>query len=315
MLPRNHVINLSTLPSQNIIKTSSVYHQLIINKQQQTRRRPTKTTTITTITSTSLISVNITNITTSFSSFISSTQQQQQQQISYEDSYSAKTGIKTAAILGGMLVLVILYLMWKARARLCRSSSTGMRHPRLSAAKFDLDYWLKQVDLLEAKEAERNRGGQYPYLELPNIEPRDNREATASWIVDAYRHWRLIQYRQRQPYYRQNITPQIESNPIPYRRRRYFLRRLIRRLFSSSRQDSKYLMEHSQVLLAGMRPSVVSNHFIPPAMTPNLPIRRTASWPRLKSSHHQTGAPMSALQTHLARKRLLKRTSRTIFDM
>ncbi|UJR27634.1 hypothetical protein I4U23_008915 [Adineta vaga] len=313
MLPRNHVINLLTVRPQNIISTSSVYHRINNNKQQQHISLQTKNRTKTkTIATTSLISVNITNITASFSPSTSSTPQQQ---ISFEEHYSVKTGIKTAAILGGMLFLVVLYLLWKARSRLCRSSPTGIRNPRLSAAKFDLDYWLKQVDLLEAKEAERNRGDQSLYLELPNVDPRDNREATASWIVDAYRQWRLIQYRQRQPVLRSNSTEKTETNPIPYRRRRYLFRRFFRRLLSSSRQDPLYLNEHSQALIIGMRPSIVSNSFIPPPLTSNLQMRRASSWPRLKSNRHPTGAPMSALQTHLARKRLLKRTSRTTFDI
>lgn len=216
-----------------------------------------------------------------------------------------------------MLLLAILYLIWKARARLChsiRSSSVGLgTNPRLS--KFDLDYWLKQVDLLEAKEVERNRGGQSLYLELPKIEARDNREATASWIVDAYRHWRLRQYRQQQQLFRPNENRQSETNPVPYRRRRYFLRRLIRRFFTSSGQRSSFLTEQPPSLLTGMRPSVVSNNFIPLPLTSNLQLRRASSWPRLKSNNHQAGASMSALQTHLARKRLLKRTSRTTFDI
>jgi hypothetical protein len=219
-----------------------------------------------------------------------------------------------------MLLLVILYLIWKARSRLCRSirsSSAGLgTNPRLSTVHFDLDYWLKQVDLLEAKEVERNRGGQSPYLELPKIEARDNREATASWIVDAYRHWRLRQFRQQQQILRENENQQSETNPIPYRRRRYFFRRLFRRFLTSSRQRSSYLTEQPPSLMAGMRPSIISNNFIPPPFSPGLQPRRTCSWPRLKSSHHQTGVSMSALQTHLARKRLLKRTSRTTtFDI
>jgi len=217
-----------------------------------------------------------------------------------------------------MLLLVILYLIWKARARLCRSSrssSAGIGNTRLSSSKFDLDYWLKQVELLEAKEAERNRGGQSLYLELPKLEARDNHKATASWISDAYRHWRVLQYRQQQQLLRQNENQQSETNPVPYRRGRNRIRRFIRRFLASSRQRPSFLMEHSPSLIAGMRPSIVSNNFIPLPLTPTLQPRRTSSWPRLKSNHHQTGAPMSALQTHLARRRLLKRTSRTTFDI
>jgi hypothetical protein len=101
MLPRNHLINSPNLLPQNIITTSSVFHQLTINKQQQKQklRRRKTTTIISTITTPSLFSVNITNINSSFSSSTSSTSHQQ---ISFEDSYSAKTGIKIAALLGGM---------------------------------------------------------------------------------------------------------------------------------------------------------------------------------------------------------------------
>ncbi|CAF0970644.1 unnamed protein product [Rotaria sordida] len=314
MLPLNHVINSPTLSPQHIVATSSIYRQLTSDKQKQQQKRQKRptTTTNTTITTATLFSVHITNITSSLFSSISSTQQQQ---LSFEDPYSAKTGIKTAALLGGMLFLVIFYLIWKARGRLCRSSSDEVGNSRLSAAKFDLAYWLKQVDLLEAKELERHRGGQSLYLELPNIEPRNNREATALWIADTYRHWRLIRYRQQQQIFRKNTNQQPEINFIPYRRRRYRIHRFLRRFFKSNRQHPLILFEHPQSLINDMRLSIVSNNFIPSSFTPNLPIRRTCSWPVLKSNHHQSGVPMSALQTHLARKRLLKRTSRTTFDI
>ncbi|CAF3578604.1 unnamed protein product [Rotaria sp. Silwood1] len=66
-----------------------------------------------------------------------------------------------------MLLFVIIYLIRKACAHLCRSSSLSkldISNPCLSTNKFDLDYWLKQVDLLEGKEIEHNRGGLSPYL-------------------------------------------------------------------------------------------------------------------------------------------------------
>ena len=216
----------------------------------------------------------------------------------------------------GMLGLVILYLMWKARGRLCRPSRSAngtMNNSRLSTTKFDLDYWLKQVDLLEAKEAERNRGGQVRFLELPKQEPRDNRQATASWIVDAYRQWRLLQYHRQEHLFRTSTGPtQTGSNPQkPYRRRRYLLRRFVRRYFSSSRQNHSLFAEHSPTIFAGIRPSIVSNNIhLSVLLTPDVPVRRANSWPHLKSTRSLPGSSMSALQTHLARKRLLKRNSR-----
>jgi hypothetical protein len=218
----------------------------------------------------------------------------------------------------GMLLFVVVYILWKARSRLCRSSRFspgGIGNARLSATKFDLDYWLKQVDLLDAKEVERTRENLSPYLELPMEEPRDTQAATASWTVDTWRHWRLVQYRQQHQPFQQRSNEQIESDTIPYRRRRFLFRRFIRRLLTPSHQRPSYLIEHSPSLIADLRPSIVNNNLIPPPDTLNVQPRRVASWPRLKSTHHQTGTMLSALQTQFARKRLLKRTSRTTFDI
>jgi hypothetical protein len=218
-----------------------------------------------------------------------------------------------------MLLLVVLYLLWKARSRLLRSlrfTSSTIGNSRISATKFDLDYWLKQVDLLEAREAERIRDGLSPYLELPTEEPRDSQRATASWIDDACREWRLIQYRQQHQLLQQKTSQQDESNPIPYRRRRYILRRFIRRFLISPNQRSSFLIEHSPSLIADMRPSIVNNNLIPPPETFDVRPRRVASWPRIKSTHPQNCTMLSALQTQNTRKRLLKRASRTTtFDI
>ena len=107
MLPLNHVTHSSTSRLPPIIRTaSSVYPPLIVNKQQQQqqgtgRRRRTKTSTVTTsstTTITSLVSVNALNINSTISASLTSTQHQNS---STEEAYSAKTGIKTAALLGG----------------------------------------------------------------------------------------------------------------------------------------------------------------------------------------------------------------------
>ncbi|CAF0837316.1 unnamed protein product [Didymodactylos carnosus] len=98
--------------------------------------------------------------------------------------YSARTGLKTAAALGGMLILVIFYLLWKQRGK-CRPGESQEK-------KFDLDYWLKQVDLMQQKETQNYTKD--IFLQLPTDEPRDTHEATASWILDTYKQWRLTQY-------------------------------------------------------------------------------------------------------------------------
>lgn len=90
MFPLNRINNSLTYPSVNIISTSTIYQ--FLNKNKQPRRQKFLTTT--TITTTSLYS-NITSLS-------SSTSTTQHQQISFEEPYSAKTGIKTAALLGGM---------------------------------------------------------------------------------------------------------------------------------------------------------------------------------------------------------------------
>lgn len=218
-----------------------------------------------------------------------------------------------------MLLCFIVYLVWKARARICRFSSSSPSHignTSLSSSKFDLDYWLKQVDLLEAKEAERIRGGVLPYLELPTEEPRDTQQATASWIADARRQWRIIQYRQQHRIIDQTTNQQTETNQIPYRRRRHILRRCIRRLLIPPHQTPSFLDEHLSSLIADLRPSIVNNNLIIPLDVVDIPPRRVASWPRLKSIQHQDGALVSAAQTRNARKRLLLQRSRThAFDL
>jgi hypothetical protein len=168
------------------------------------------------------------------------------------------------------------------------------------------------VDLLEAKEIERHRECLSPYLELPHQAPRNTQVATASWIGDAWRQWRLIQYRQQHQVLQERNNLQTESNPIPYRRRRQILRRFIRRLLIPAHQRPSFLNENAPSLIAEMRPSIVNTNLIPPAETLDVQPRRVASWPRLKSTIHQNGTMMSALQTQNARKRLLKRPSKTM---
>lgn len=228
--------------------------------------------------------------------------------------------IKLSLCIIGMLFLVVVYLCWKARSRLCRclrESSSDIANPHLSSKKFDLDYWLKQVDILEAREAERNRETLSPFLELPVEKPRDNELATAAWIMDAWRQRRLIQFQQQHCLLQSRTSEQVESsNQLPYRRRRRMLQRFFRRFLGSSHQRSSSLIRYSPSLIAEMRPSIVDDSLIPLTEIIDVPPRRVASWPRLKSAHHQNQTMMSALRTQNVRKRLLKRPSRTTtFDV
>jgi hypothetical protein len=94
MFSFNHVNKSLTFPTLNIITTSSIYRLLNTSRQQKRRRDLTAT-----ITTTSLFSN-----TTSFSISTSTTQNQQ---IAFDEPYSAKTGIKTAALLGGMSFIIM----------------------------------------------------------------------------------------------------------------------------------------------------------------------------------------------------------------
>lgn len=83
MFPLNRMNHSTTLLTFH--SSPRLFHQLFNNSKQ---RREAQISSITT-----------TSLSSNLTSFSSSTQQQQ---ISLEEPYSAKTGIKTAALLGGM---------------------------------------------------------------------------------------------------------------------------------------------------------------------------------------------------------------------
>lgn len=103
ILQTNHLLNSSfTHPSIDITKT--YYHQTKEEKHQLSplRSRYTTIKAVTrrsTIATRAIYSVNTLASTSSRSISNSSTHQQQ---VSFEEPYSPKTGIKTAALLGGM---------------------------------------------------------------------------------------------------------------------------------------------------------------------------------------------------------------------
>lgn len=209
-----------------------------------------------------------------------------------------------------MLFLVIIVILWKSRSRRCRFSffapiqkNRTINYPRLSATSFDLDYWLKQVELREARDAARLRTAVSPYLELPKEEPRDNHQATASWINDTWRHWYLVHYQPRFTIH-QSAQP---TNPTCSRRSRpYFVfHRFFRRLFNA--------VNHPQTsMLAGVYADVL-DHDLPPAATVyDLQSRRVASWPCVQAMSHPPNGAASALQLERARQLLLQRISRSI---
>lgn len=83
----NHVNDSLALSSLDLTTISSIYRRLNISKYK--KRRDYTTTTSHILNTTSLSSSTI-----------------QQQQVSLEEPYSVKTGIKTAGLLGGMLLLL-----------------------------------------------------------------------------------------------------------------------------------------------------------------------------------------------------------------
>ncbi len=95
MFSFNHINKSLTFPTLNILTTSSIYRLLNTSRQQKRRQDLTATT----ITTTSLFS-NTTSLSIS-------TSPTQNQQIAFDEPYSAKTGIKTAALLGGMSFIIM----------------------------------------------------------------------------------------------------------------------------------------------------------------------------------------------------------------
>ena len=85
MFPLNRM-NHSTTLSSTFQSSPRLFHQLFNNSKQRREEQ--------------IPSITTTSLSSNLTSFSSSTQQQQQ--ISLEEPYSAKTGIKTAALLGGM---------------------------------------------------------------------------------------------------------------------------------------------------------------------------------------------------------------------
>ena len=214
-----------------------------------------------------------------------------------------------------MLLCVVFYLLWKARKglRFSRLSKSDIDNLCVSTNKFDLDYWLKQVDLFEAKKAERNRGEALPYLELPTEEPRDTQAATASWIVDAWHQWCLIQYRQQHRHLQYRTSEQLESNSISYRNQHNLLPQFLRRLLVPSQQRLSLLNEHLSSLIASFRSNIPNNNMAPLRKISGIQLRRATSWPRLQSTHHpQSDTMMDASQVRYSRKCLLKRESRFV---
>ncbi|CAF0794117.1 unnamed protein product [Didymodactylos carnosus] len=212
----NYTINSST---STIIYPIYHHHHHSINKTTIKRKRVSRSS------SQQISSLSSTTVTTV--TFISRSITAGSGRLFIDDSqhtaYSAKTGLKTAALLGGMLILVIIYLLWKQRGK-CRSRTNQEK-------KFDLDYWLKQVDLIQQKETQNYTKD--IFLQLPTDKPRDTYEATATWILDTYKQWRLAQY------YRYNSltrtpAPIHESltttTPISKRLRNFLKRRHNQRL-------------------------------------------------------------------------------------
>lgn len=209
----------------------------------------------------------------------------------------------------GMLFLMIVVIVLKSRARHCRCSfisrlrkNHNSNHPSKSTPSFDLDYWLKQVELREAKEAERLREVASPHLELPKEEPRDTQQATASWIVDAWQHWYLVHHEPRH-----SIHPTNNSTALtcPSRRRPYlFFHRLFRRLFTSSKH-------RSPLILTDIYANVLDQDSIRASTMYDLQPRRVASWPCMQATSHSVHGTISALRIKQARQDLLQRTSKS----
>lgn len=89
--------------------------------------------------------------------------------------YKPEIGLRTGLLLGSMLLLIILYLLWRNR---CRCLFKGANSN--DSDDYDMDYWLAHVD--KQKLAQKTRHLSLYYTpQLPDI-VTDRQQATAAWV-------------------------------------------------------------------------------------------------------------------------------------
>ncbi|CAF0705790.1 unnamed protein product [Brachionus calyciflorus] len=97
----------------------------------------------------------------------------------YVDKYKPEVGLRTALVLGSMLLSIVLYIFWRNRRCLGKGGS------RLSD-DYDLEYWLQQVDKQKLAQSK-----QY-FMSNPKLPEivSDSKQSTAAWVHEHQKVWR-----------------------------------------------------------------------------------------------------------------------------
>jgi hypothetical protein len=119
----------------------------------------------------------------------------------FYEKYRPEVGIRTAIILGSMLLLIVLYILWKNR---CRCFCSGAES---SKADEELIYWLNHVENRNKKDRDVESWPQ----QLPAA-CADSKQATAAWVVQHRKLWSNLHAR---PKIRQHHHAQSEAVETP----------------------------------------------------------------------------------------------------
>lgn len=115
----------------------------------------------------------------------------------YQNKYNPEVGLRTALVLGSMLISIVLYILWRNRYR-CFGKGEHFNED------YNLDYWLQQVDKQKLAQSKSN----YVLPKLPDA-VTDSRQATEAWIFEHQKIWRNLK--------------KTRNNPLAWPNRNYYL--------------------------------------------------------------------------------------------
>jgi hypothetical protein len=114
------------------------------------------------------------------------------------EKYRPDVGVRIAVILGSMLVLIILYLLWRNRCRcICRNGIGSS-----SSDDYDMEFWLKHVD--NQKLARKRRFSLSYNAKLPDAVSNPH-EATAAWVLQHKKVWTNMKQTPRRAHNNTNL--------------------------------------------------------------------------------------------------------------
>ena len=98
------------------------------------------------------------------------------------EKYNPEVGLRTASILGSMLMLIIVYLLWRSKCK-CKLKTNGDEE---SEEEYDMEYWLNHVD--RQKLEQKNY---YHTMFNPTLPEAcsNSKQATAAWIIEHRKIW------------------------------------------------------------------------------------------------------------------------------